>query len=71
MTHASNPANSALLAQTWEISVREKVRGGGRSLYRTGLHTGFPANREIYWEQRLSYFRPGNLTQNPVASSVT
>ena len=28
MTHASNPANSALLAQSWEISVSEKVRGG-------------------------------------------
>jgi hypothetical protein len=28
MTHANNPANSALLAQSWEISVSEKVRGG-------------------------------------------
>jgi hypothetical protein len=28
MTHASYPANSALLAQSWEISVSEKVRGG-------------------------------------------
>jgi hypothetical protein len=28
MTHASNPANSALLAQRSEISVSEKVRGG-------------------------------------------
>jgi hypothetical protein len=46
MTHASNPANSALLAQRWEISVSEKVRGGAertrtacqaRSRYRTGL----------------------------------
>ena len=46
MTHASNPANSALLAQSWEISVCEKVRGGAertrtacqaRSRYRTGL----------------------------------
>jgi hypothetical protein len=26
VTHASNPANSALLAQSWEISVCEKVR---------------------------------------------
>ena len=33
VTHASNPANSALLAQSWEISVSEKVRGGpGRSV---------------------------------------
>ena len=37
MTHASNPANSALLAQSWEISVSEKVRGGGRSQSRTCL----------------------------------
>ena len=27
MTRATNPANSALLAQSWEISVSEKVRG--------------------------------------------
>jgi hypothetical protein len=33
VTHASNPATSALLAQSWEISVSEKVRGGpGRSV---------------------------------------
>ncbi len=32
MTHAANPANSALLAQSCEISGSEKVRGGpGRS----------------------------------------
>ena len=28
MTHAANPANAALLAQSWEISVRLRVRGG-------------------------------------------
>ena len=28
MTHASDPANSALLAQSWEISVSARVRGG-------------------------------------------
>jgi hypothetical protein len=47
MTHASNPANSALLAQSWEISVCEKVRGGGRGQGRTCLSDKFPGNREI------------------------
>ena len=28
MTHAADPANSALLAQSWEISVSGKMRGG-------------------------------------------
>ena len=46
MTHTSYPANSAQLAQSWEISVSEEMRGGAertrtacqaRSRYRTGL----------------------------------
>jgi hypothetical protein len=37
LTHASYPANSALLAQSWEISVSEEMRGGGRSQSRTCL----------------------------------
>jgi hypothetical protein len=37
MTHASNPANPALLAQSWEISVCEKVRGGAESYQTTEI----------------------------------
>jgi hypothetical protein len=40
MTHASNPANSALLAQSWEIS----VSATGFGLFVSGLKIPFPGN---------------------------
>ena len=43
MTHASNPANSALLAQSWEISVCEKVRGGPGRFRTCGRYQGLSA----------------------------
>ena len=39
MTRTTNPANSALPAQSWEISVSEKVRGGpGRRAHMQQFH---------------------------------
>src|ERR1700688_3944416 len=43
----NKPANSGLVAENEEISVCEKVRGGGRSQGRTCLSNKFPGNREI------------------------
>jgi hypothetical protein len=47
---ARQPANSGLVAKNQEISVSGKMRGGGRSHYRTGLRLKFPGNREKYRE---------------------
>ena len=73
MTHTSNPANSALLAQSWEISVSEKVRGGAertrtacqaRSRYRTGLWRVIPPRQFC---DQMSPISSDNIVQKGLA----
>ena len=48
-THPRMSANCGLLGRLREISRFERVRGGGRSRYRTGLQNGqFPLNGKIF-----------------------
>ena len=46
-TRAAEPANSQLFASRQEISANARLRGGGCSPDRTGLHLKFPASREF------------------------
>src|SRR5262249_25607267 len=54
----NNPAHSGVFGENREISVRPRVRGGGRSLYRTGLQ---PSNSLLAGKRTGNFAQSGGL----------